>query len=131
MCCQRYAEPAFTQAPCWAPPCLPSRSQIVDESICSHADARACPVVLKGWLGTQELEGANLDVAMAQHLLVAADRFQLSRLRRICERRLCETVEVIMRTLVVTQGTDLPRSDDCSPSTACHHACAHAPATWL
>ena len=43
---------------------------------------------------SQELEGANLDVAMAQHLLVAADRFQLSRLRRICERRLCETVEV-------------------------------------
>ena len=31
---------------------------------------------------------------MAQHLLVAADRFQLGRLRRICERRLCETVEV-------------------------------------
>ena len=31
---------------------------------------------------------------MAQHLLVAADRFQLPRLRRICERRLCETVEV-------------------------------------
>ena len=31
---------------------------------------------------------------MAQHLLVAADRFQLARLRRICERRLCETVEV-------------------------------------
>ena len=31
---------------------------------------------------------------MAQHLLVAADRFQAPRLRRICERRLCETVEV-------------------------------------
>ena len=31
---------------------------------------------------------------MAQHLLVAADRFALPRLRRICERRLCETVEV-------------------------------------
>lgn len=31
---------------------------------------------------------------MAQHLLVAADRFALARLRRICERRLCETVEV-------------------------------------
>ena len=30
---------------------------------------------------------------MAQHLLVAADRFQLPRLRRICERRLCETVK--------------------------------------
>ncbi len=38
-----------------------------------------------------------MDVAMAQHLLVAADRFQLSRLRRICERRLCETVEVTPR----------------------------------
>jgi hypothetical protein len=31
---------------------------------------------------------------MAQHLLVAADRFELERLRRICERRLCETVDV-------------------------------------
>lgn len=31
---------------------------------------------------------------MAQHLLAAADRFQLGRLRRICERRLCESVEV-------------------------------------
>ena len=41
-----------------------------------------------------EADGANLDVALAQHLLVAADRFQLSRLRRICEQRLCETVEV-------------------------------------
>lgn len=43
---------------------------------------------------TQECNGANLDVALAQHLLVAADKFQLLRLRRICERRLCETVEV-------------------------------------
>ena len=31
---------------------------------------------------------------MAQHLLAAADRFQLLRLRCICEQRLCETVEV-------------------------------------
>lgn len=46
------------------------------------------------WAVWQELEGSNLDCAMAQHLLVAADRFQLPRLRRICERRLCETVEV-------------------------------------
>ncbi len=37
---------------------------------------------------------------MAQHLLVAADRFQLSRLRRICERRLCETVEVTSFSLL-------------------------------
>ena len=42
----------------------------------------------------QDLDGTNLDAAMAQHLLVAADRFALPRLRRICERRLCETVEV-------------------------------------
>ena len=55
-------------------------------------------------LDAQELEGANLDVAMAQHLLVAADRFQLSRLRRICERRLCETVEVILLFLPLSLG---------------------------
>ena len=47
----------------------------------------------------QELEGTGLDVAMAQHLLVAADRFCLARLRRICERRLCESVEVSLKRL--------------------------------
>jgi speckle-type POZ protein len=41
-----------------------------------------------------ELQGSRLEVAMAQHLLAAADRFQLIRLRCICEQRLCETVEV-------------------------------------
>ena len=30
---------------------------------------------------------------MAQHLLVAADQFELARLRAICEQRLCETVD--------------------------------------
>ena len=45
-------------------------------------------------MDVQDLDGTNLDAAMAQHLLVAADRFALPRLRRICERRLCETVEV-------------------------------------
>jgi hypothetical protein len=40
------------------------------------------------------LQGAKLEVTMAQHLLAAADRFQLIRLRCICEQRLCETVEV-------------------------------------
>lgn len=42
----------------------------------------------------EDLEGENFGTAMAQHLLVAADRFELERLRRICERRLCETVDV-------------------------------------
>jgi speckle-type POZ protein len=41
-----------------------------------------------------DLEGNNLEVAMAQHLLAAADMYQLTRLRRICERRLCESVDV-------------------------------------
>ena len=41
-----------------------------------------------------DLQGSGLEVTMAQHLLAAADRFQLIRLRSICERRLCETVEV-------------------------------------
>ena len=31
---------------------------------------------------------------MTQHLLVAADRFDLTRLRAICEARLCDMVEV-------------------------------------
>ena len=37
---------------------------------------------------------AELDVPMTQHLLVAADRFDLTRLRAICEARLCDMVEV-------------------------------------
>jgi len=41
----------------------------------------------------EEHEGPNLDVHMAQHLLVAADQFALTRLRAICEQRLCETVD--------------------------------------
>ena len=36
----------------------------------------------------------QLDVPMTQHLLVAADRFDLSRLRAMCEARLCESVDV-------------------------------------
>eukprot|EP00878_Enallax_costatus_P013058 GHUV01013644.1.p1 GENE.GHUV01013644.1~~GHUV01013644.1.p1 ORF type:complete len:476 (+),score=203.40 GHUV01013644.1:518-1945(+) len=42
----------------------------------------------------EELQGNNLEVPMAQHLLAAADMYQLTRLRRICERRLCESVDV-------------------------------------
>ena len=40
------------------------------------------------------LQGLKLEVTMAQHLLAAADRYQLIRLRCICEQRLCDTVEV-------------------------------------
>ena len=48
---------------------------------------------------------SNLEVAMAQHLLVASDRFELIRLRRICERRLCESVDVSQ--LVITSSITL------------------------
>ncbi|KAF5834295.1 hypothetical protein DUNSADRAFT_9118 [Dunaliella salina] len=53
----------------------------------------------------EEHEGPNLDVPMAQHLLVAADQYQLTRLRRICERRLCETVnvETVATTLTLAE----------------------------
>ncbi|KAK9835467.1 hypothetical protein WJX74_000792 [Apatococcus lobatus] len=62
----------------------------------------------------EDLDGTNLDAAMAQHLLVAADRFALPRLRRICERRLCETVEVetVATTLALAEqnhGEELKR----------------------
>lgn len=36
----------------------------------------------------------TLRMRLLQHLLVAADQYQLSRLRRICEKRLCDTVDV-------------------------------------
>jgi len=41
-----------------------------------------------------EVVGTKLDVPLAQHLLAAADRFQLIRLRCICEQRLCDSVAV-------------------------------------
>lgn len=41
-----------------------------------------------------ELQDSKLEVPMAQHLLAAADRFQLIRLRCMCEQRLCDSVAV-------------------------------------
>lgn len=62
---------------------------------CSFSFLRLC-----GYAGLaadelpEDLQGNNLEVPMAQHLLAAADMYQLTRLRRICERRLCESVDV-------------------------------------
>lgn len=46
-----------------------------------------------------------LDVPMTQHLLVAADRFDLSRLRAMCEARLCDSVDVstVANTLMLAE----------------------------
>ena len=41
-----------------------------------------------------ELGDGQMDAAIAQHLLEAADRYELVRLRQICENRLCQTVDV-------------------------------------
>jgi speckle-type POZ protein len=50
----------------------------------------------------QELSGENLEVTMAQHLLAAADRFELPRLRAICEKHLCETVDIANAATTLT-----------------------------
>lgn len=62
----------------------------------------------------EEHEGLNLEVPMAQHLLVAADQYELSRLRCICEQRLCETVDemTVATTLTLAEqnhATELKR----------------------
>lgn len=74
--------------------CMPGAEVAQGEEVHGAYLASEIVATLLSAPGPQELEGAALEVAMAQHLLVAADRFQLGRLRRICERRLCETVEV-------------------------------------
>lgn len=40
------------------------------------------------------MQEGRMTTAMAQHLLLAADRYQLIRLRTMCEKRLCDSVDV-------------------------------------
>ena len=66
----------------------------------------------------------ELDVAMTQHLLVAADRFDLTRLRAMCEAKLCDTVEVetAATTLALAEQNHAPRSS--------RRACSSSRRTW-
>ena len=62
----------------------------------------------------EALAGDNLSVPMAQHLLAAADRFQIERLRSFCEQRLCTSVDVetVATTLALAEtnhATELKR----------------------
>jgi hypothetical protein len=51
-----------------------------------------------------------MSITMAQHLLMASDRYQLERLRAICEKRLVDTVDV------ETVSTTLMLADKCNAS---------------
>jgi len=53
----------------------------------------------------QPSDKVNLDVSTTQHLLIAADRFDLSRLRAMCEARLCDSVDVdsVANTLTLAE----------------------------
>eukprot|EP00882_Tetradesmus_deserticola_P005054 GHRQ01005325.1.p1 GENE.GHRQ01005325.1~~GHRQ01005325.1.p1 ORF type:complete len:483 (+),score=208.75 GHRQ01005325.1:131-1579(+) len=78
----------------------------------------------------EDLEGPNLEVAMAQHLLAAADMYQLTRLRRICERRLCESVDVetAATTLALAEQNHAEVSKQPSPQQQeplCQQRCVH------
>jgi speckle-type POZ protein len=53
----------------------------------------------------KEEEGNDEEgVALLQHLLVAADRYDLPRLRAMCEKRLCEHISVTTSTTMLTTG---------------------------
>ena len=59
----------------------------------THTGPRGTP------LPGQHTMGAT---TMAQHLLAAADRFELPRLRAICEKHLCETVDIANAATTLT-----------------------------
>ncbi|CAN6283298.1 unnamed protein product [Urochloa humidicola] len=54
---------------------------------------------------TPEMEGPQEGAAMAQHLLEAADRYDLQRLKLLCERKLCGYMDVstVATTLVLAE----------------------------
>ncbi|XP_071677945.1 BTB/POZ and MATH domain-containing protein 2-like [Lolium perenne] len=49
----------------------------------------------------EEKDGHVRDVATWQHLLVAADRYDLGRLRLMCEERLCEYIDLSTATTIL------------------------------
>lgn len=55
-------------------------------------------------------ESAVDDVAMAQHLLVAADRYHVERLKLMCEDRLCKNIDstVVATSLVLAEQHGCP-----------------------
>lgn len=66
----------------------------------------------------EELEDGQMDAAIAQHLLEAADRYELVRLRQICENRLCQTVDVdtAATTLTLAEQNHAEVSGHCQPA---------------
>jgi speckle-type POZ protein len=65
----------------------------------------------------------NMSISMAQHLLMASDRYQLERLRAICEKRLVDTVDI------ETVSTTLMLADKCNADNlrqVCRPAMAHS-----
>jgi hypothetical protein len=56
----------------------------------------------------EHLQDGKMSITMAQHLLMASDRYQLERLRTICEKRLVDTVEI------ETVSTTLMLADKCN-----------------
>ena len=81
--------------------------EVVRDTVATF-DAHCCPrylpclwCIFGGSRDTEEceeeyrlLQEGRMTTAMAQHLLLAADRYQLIRLRTMCEKRLCDSVDV-------------------------------------
>lgn len=53
----------------------------------------------------------SMDCSFAQHLLEAADRFEMNRLRKICEQRLCLTIDIESAATTLTLAEQNRASD--------------------